>query len=89
MQRNEKLRRTLLTNGEKLSDGRSGHLNDILEERSSLAVRYAMKEEMIPLFRSASVTLRRPQPDGAGGSMPQRAPLFPHSSILLNGKKKE
>lgn len=45
------LRWTLLTNGEKLSDGRSQNLNAILQAHSSLAVCYAMKEEMISLFR--------------------------------------
>lgn len=46
----KKLRWTLLTNGEKLSEKQNAHLNTILDAHSSLAVCYAMKEEMISLF---------------------------------------
>lgn len=47
----KKLRWTLLTNGEKLSEKQNAYLQTILDEHSSLAVCYAMKEEMISLFR--------------------------------------
>lgn len=47
----KKLRWTLLINGEKLSDAQNEHLKSILEAHSSLAVCYAMKEELIELFR--------------------------------------
>ena len=46
----KKLRWTLLTNGDKLSTVQIEHLTDILNVHSSLAVCYAMKEEMIKLF---------------------------------------
>ena len=45
------LRWTLLTNGEKLSNAVSDSLQNILAEHSDLAVCYAMKEEMVSLFR--------------------------------------
>ena len=41
---------TLLTNGENLSEGKSRTLSKILENHESLAVCYAMKEEMCRLF---------------------------------------
>ena len=47
----KKLRWTLLTNGDKLSTPQTEHLTAILNAHSSLAVCYAMKEEMIELFR--------------------------------------
>lgn len=47
----KKLRWTLLTNGENLSDTRAASLQAILETHSDLAVCYAMKEEMISLFK--------------------------------------
>ena len=47
----KKLRWTLLTNGDKLSTSQTEHLTAILNAHSSLAVCYAMKEEMIELFR--------------------------------------
>ena len=47
----KKLRWTLLTNGDKLSTVQTEHLAAILNAHSSLAVCYAMKEEMIELFR--------------------------------------
>lgn len=51
----KKLRWTLLTNGEKLSEKQNIHLTSILEAHSSLAVCYAMKEEMISLFRIRNI----------------------------------
>ena len=47
----KKLRWTLLTNGEKLSEHQYSNLNDILDNHSDLSVCYAMKEEMISLFQ--------------------------------------
>ena len=47
----KKLRWTLLTNGEKLSETAADRLQSILDEHSDLAVCYAMKEEMISLFK--------------------------------------
>ena len=47
----KKLRWTLLTNGEKLSEHQHSNLNDILDNHSDLSVCYAMKEEMISLFQ--------------------------------------
>lgn len=47
----KKLRWTLLTNGEKLSENQTANLNDILDNHSSLSICYAMKEEMVSLFR--------------------------------------
>lgn len=46
----KKLRWTLLTNGDKLSDKQTAHLNEILDAHSDLAVCYAMKEELCRLF---------------------------------------
>lgn len=51
----KRLRWTLLTNEEKLSEKQNAHLKSILEEHSSLAVCYAMKEEMISLFHIRNV----------------------------------
>lgn len=57
----KRLRWTLLTNGEKLSENQSAHLNEILDAHSDLAVCYAMKEEMCQLF-----SLRDPDEARAG-----------------------
>lgn len=46
----KRLRWTLLTSGNKLSDSKSENLNVILENHKDLAVCYAMKEEMTRLF---------------------------------------
>ena len=46
----KKLRWTLLTNGNKLSEKQTAHLNEILDAHSDLAVCYAMKEELCRLF---------------------------------------
>ena len=55
----KKLRWTLLTNGENLSDARAASLQTILENHSDLAVCYAMKEEMIALFELRDVDQAR------------------------------
>jgi len=47
----KKLRWTLLTNGEKLSQDKSEHLEAILSDHADLAVCYAMKEELCALFK--------------------------------------
>ena len=47
----KKLRWTLLTNGEKLTETQHSDMQGILEKHSSLAVCYAMKEELVSLFR--------------------------------------
>ena len=44
------LRWTLLTNGAKLSDEKTQHLQSILSDHSDLAVCYAMKEDLCALF---------------------------------------
>lgn len=41
----------MLTNGEKLTDDQHSDMQSILEKHSSLAVCYAMKEELVSLFR--------------------------------------
>lgn len=46
----KKLRWTLLTKAESLSDVKAAHLSDILQTHSDLAICYAMKEEMSALF---------------------------------------
>ena len=46
----KRLRWTLLTNGVKLSDEKTQHLQSILSDHSDLAVCYAMKEELCTLF---------------------------------------
>ena len=46
----KKLRWTLLTNGGNLSEGRSDHLQSVLQDHHDLAVCYAMKEEMCRLY---------------------------------------
>lgn len=46
----KKLRWTLLTKAESLSESRAAHLAEILDLHSDLAVCYAMKEEMCSLF---------------------------------------
>ena len=46
----KKLRWTLLTNGDHLSEKQTAHLNEILDTHSDLAVCYAMKEELCRLF---------------------------------------
>ena len=46
----KRLRWTLLTNGAKLSDEKTQHLQSILSDHSDLAVCYAMKEELCALF---------------------------------------
>ncbi|MBQ7545841.1 MAG: transposase [Clostridia bacterium] len=46
----KKLRWTLLTNSDKLSDDRSEHLQSILQDHHDLAICYAMKEEMCRLY---------------------------------------
>ena len=46
----KRLRWTLLTKAESLSESRSAHLAEILDSHSNLAVCYAMKEEMCSLF---------------------------------------
>ena len=43
----KKLRWALLTNGEKLTDNQYSDMQSILEKHSSLAVCYAMKEDMV------------------------------------------
>ena len=55
----KKLRWTLLTNGENLSDACAASLQTILENHSDLAVCYAMKEEMIALFELRDVDQAR------------------------------
>ena len=47
----KKLRWTLLTNGEKLTETQHSDMQGILEKHSSLAVCYAMKEELVSLFK--------------------------------------
>lgn len=47
----KKLRWTLLTNGENLTENQYSDMQSILEKHSSLAVCYAMKEELVSLFR--------------------------------------
>ena len=47
----KKLRWTLLTNGEKLSQDKSEYLEEILSDHADLAVCYAMKEELCALFK--------------------------------------
>ena len=49
----KKLRWTLLTNGDSLSDKKAQYLNVILSSHSDLAVCYAMKEELCALFKLA------------------------------------
>ena len=46
----KKLRWTLLTNGSKLTEGKSEHLQSSLQDQHDLAVCYAMKEEMCRLY---------------------------------------
>lgn len=46
----KKLRWTLLTNGDNLSEDRSEYLQSILQDHHDLAVCYAMKEEMCRLY---------------------------------------
>ena len=46
----KKLRWTLLTNGDKLSESKTEHLQSILQNHHNLAVCYAMKEEMCRLY---------------------------------------
>ena len=46
----KRLRWTLLTKAESLSESRAAHLAEILDSHSNLAVCYAMKEEMCSLF---------------------------------------
>jgi transposase len=46
----KKLRWSLLTNGEKLSERKTEHLQSILQDHHNLAVCYAMKEEMCRLY---------------------------------------
>ena len=46
----KKLRWSLLTNGEKLSESKTEHLQSILQDHHDLAVCYAMKEEMCRLY---------------------------------------
>ena len=46
----KKLRWTLLTKADSLSESRAAHLREILDSHSDLAVCYAMKEEMCDLF---------------------------------------
>ena len=46
----KKLRWTLLTKADSLSESRAAHLAEILDSHSDLAVCYAMKEEMCGLF---------------------------------------
>ena len=46
----KKLRWTLLTKADSLSESRAAHLAEILDSHSDLAVCYAMKEEMCALF---------------------------------------
>ena len=46
----KKLRWSLLTNGEKLSESKIEHLQSILQDHHDLAVCYAMKEEMCRLY---------------------------------------
>jgi len=46
----KKLRWTLLTNGDNLSENKTEHLNSILQDHHDLAVCYAMKEEMCRLY---------------------------------------
>ena len=46
----KKLRWSLLTNGDKLSQSKSEHLQSILQDHHDLAVCYAMKEEMCRLY---------------------------------------
>ena len=46
----KKLRWSLLTNGEKLSESKTEHLQSILQDHHNLAVCYAMKEEMCRLY---------------------------------------
>ena len=47
----KKLRWTLLTNGSKLTDDQSEHLQSILQDHQNLAVCYSMKEEMCRLYK--------------------------------------
>ena len=47
----KRLRWTLLTNGDKLSDEKAQRLQNILSDHSDLAVCYAMKEELCELFK--------------------------------------
>ena len=47
----KKLRWSLLTNGDKLSENKAEHLKNILQDHHDLAVCYAMKEEMCRLYR--------------------------------------
>lgn len=46
----KKLRWSLLTNGDKLSQSKAEHLQSILQDHHDLAVCYAMKEEMCRLY---------------------------------------
>ena len=46
----KKLRWSLLTNGDNLSESKTEHLNSILQDHHDLAVCYAMKEEMCRLY---------------------------------------
>ena len=46
----KKLRWTLLTKADSLSESKAAHLAEILDSHSTLAVCYAMKEEMCSLF---------------------------------------
>lgn len=52
----KKLRWTLLTNGEKLSESKAEHLQAILQDHHDLAVCYAMKEEMCRLYTLTNYT---------------------------------
>lgn len=53
----KKARWTLLSNADNLSENKKASLNEILESHSDLAVCYAMKEELIELFKLTDAEL--------------------------------
>lgn len=55
----KKARWIILSNAENLSENKKASLNEILESHSDLAVCYAMKEELIELFKLTDLTLAK------------------------------